>query len=313
MVLIAILYAVFAAMAFINSKLMLTNPYPFFVGMLRALGSSVLLLSYGLIFHRQALRKFRLPFHGWKDLILFGVFVHGFAMCGYSYALQYMDPVKFCFILALNPFVTAILQYFIHGEMLTHKKIIGLSLGFLGLVPILLAADHGEFSNIPQDLEILGTVTCLVSTILFSYGWIVMKRYLKEFTHPIEIANAIAMFVGGCVSAMFFTLAQYYNLTANVMLTPEFPKYMVAFVIFSLATYLLYAYLLDTFSPTFIAFAGFLEPVFGLAFGVIFLGHPITIMELVALGILFVGLNIFYREELRASPVPTMEDEDVKF
>lgn len=299
MFLIAVLYAVFAAMTFINSKLMLTNPHPFFVGMLRASVSSVFLLGIGFIFHRTAFKNFKLPVYAWKDLLLFGVLVHGFVMCGFSFAVQYTDPVKVCFIIATCPFITAILQYVLGNETFTKNKIVGLLVGFCGLVPILMASEHGAYEQIPEHLEVLGSVICFIATVLFAYGWIAMKRFLNEFSnHPIEIVNGIAMLVGSCVSLALFLL--FYACGSGPMVfSSDFPMLMSAFAISSLMTYLIYAYLLKTFSATFIAFAGFLEPVFGLVYGVVFMGHPLTLGAVGALFVLFTGLYIFYKEEIR--------------
>ncbi len=298
-VLIAVLYAIFAAMTFINSKLMLANPYPFFVGMMRAFGSAVLLLGYGWVFHRLILKRFTLPIHGWRKLIVFGACVHGLAMSGFSYSVQYTDPVKVCFIIAMCPFITAILQYFLNNEVLSVKKVIGLIVGFCGLVPILLASEHGAYADVAHHLEVLGGVVCFFATIAFAYGWIEMKKFLNEFSsYPIEIVNGIAMFVGGCVSLPLFLVFHKFALS-GIDFSVDFPFLMTAFVVSSLLTYLIYAYLLKTFSATFIAFAGFLEPVFGLIYGVAFMGHPLTFGAVGALFVVFVGLYIFYKEEIR--------------
>lgn len=298
MFLIAVLYAVFAAMTFINSKLMLSNPYPFFVGMLRALGSSVFLLAYSLIFHRKELFSFSIPASSWRDLLVFGVLVHGLVMSGFSYAVQYTDPVKVCFIIATCPFITAILQYLFYKETLTTKKIIGLLIGFCGLIPVLFASDHGAYKNVPEHLETLGSVICFIAIIFFAYGWIAMKRFLNRHSEPIAIVNGIAMLVGSGVSIVLFLIANNFSFP-HLTFTPDFSVLVTAFVASSLMTYVIYAYLLKTFSATFIAFAGFLEPVFGLVYGVLFMGHRLTVSSVGGLVILFIGLYLFYREEIK--------------
>lgn len=298
MVLVVILYFVFSAMTFINSKLMLTNPYPFFVGMTRAISCGLFLFCYSWFVHSKIMKKFSLSMRDWRDLIVFGICVHGFVMSGFSYGAQYVDPIKICFIFALCPFITAILQYLIHKETLSVKKIVGLALGFIGLVPIMLDVDHGAYKSLPVHLELLGVSVIFLSTIFFAYGWIVMKRFLKQNAHyPIEIINSIAMMIGGVVSLVLFFImsgGQIFSLS----LTPQFPILMIAFVAASLTTYMLYPYLLKTYSATFIAFAGFLEPVFGMIFGILFWGSRLTFLSSISLIVLFCGLYIFYKEEL---------------
>lgn len=299
MILIGLLYLIFSAMTFINSKLMLTNPYPFFVGMLRAVCSGIFLLSYSWFKYKKELIHFSLPKTGWKDLIAFSILVHGFAMCGFSYGIQYTDPIKICFMFATCPFVTMILEYFLHAETLTPKKIVGLAIGLLGLIPVLLDVNHGAYKDIPFHLEVLGALVTFASIVFFAYGWIVMKRFLKMFqNHSIEIVNGIAMLLGGCVSfllLLIFTQGSSFTMT----FTEEFPVLIVAFVVSSLITYMIYPYLLKTYSATFIAFAGFLEPAFALLFGMVFMGNKLTALSCLSLIILFIGLYIFYKEETR--------------
>lgn len=300
MILIGFLYLIFSAMTFINSKLMLTNPYPFFVGMLRALCGGFFLLAYSFLRHKKALKSFSLPRKGWKDLILFGIFIHAFVMCGFSYGLQYTDPIKICFMFAMCPFVTMILEYFLNQDKLTLQKIIGLIIGLLGLIPVLLKANHGAYKNVPVQLEAVGTIVIFASIVFFAYGWIIMKRFLKQHSqHPIELVNGIAMIIGGFVSFLLSLIFANGNLSSMVF-TQQFPLLVTAFIISSLMTYMIYPYLLKTYSATFLAFAGFLEPAFGLLYGVLFLRSPITMLSLFSLMLLFIGLYIFYKEELRS-------------
>ncbi|HSW75972.1 MAG TPA: DMT family transporter [Candidatus Saccharimonadales bacterium] len=299
MILIILLYAVFSAMTFINSALMAENPYPFFVGMLRALGSSIILLSYSWIFFRNETKNFTLSKRGWKLLLTYGILIHAFVMCGFSYSVQYADPVSICFIVASGPFLTAIIQYFTKEEFLTHKKMIGLVVGFLGLLPILMISQHTDAIGLKNPgLVWWGNLVAFLSMIVFCYGWIVLKQFLKEFSQPIQLINGIAMLFGGLVSAIFVIMAHGYDLF-SLKFSSDFPMLMMAFLLSSLFTYMLYVYLLKRYSPTFISFAGFLEPAFGLLYAAVFMGYGITQEALIALAILFIGLYIFYLEELK--------------
>lgn len=288
-------------MTFINSKLMLTNPYPFFVGMLRAACSGCFLMIYSWMRHKEVFKTFSLSRQGWNDLIVFGVLVHGFVMCGISYGLQYTDPIKICFMFAMCPFVTMTLEYFSRKDSLTPKKIIGLMIGLFGLIPVLLEANHGEYKNVPAYLEVWGTVVIFVSIVFFSYGWIVIKRFLKTYPdYPIELVNGIAMSVGGLVSFVLFLIFAQGNIF-SMHLTQDFSLLATAFIVSSLLTYMIYPYLLKSFTATFIAFAGFLEPAFGLLYGVLFLGNSVTKLSCFSLALLFIGLYIFYKEETKGN------------
>lgn len=300
MVLIVLLYAVFSAMTFINSSLMASNPYPFFVGMLRAFGSSAILLGYCQLFYSGWLSKFSLPKRGWRMLLTYGVLIHGFVMCGFSYSMQYADPVTVCFIVASGPFLTAIIQYFRGEEALTSKKLIGLFIGVMGLLPILMSSSHDCTALKDPSLEWWGNLISLLSMLMFSYGWIVLKQFLKEFSYPIEIINGISMLIGGFVSFLLVLLVHGFSLF-SLSFSADFPILMSAFLASSLLTYMLYVYLLERYSPTFVSFAGFLEPAFGMFYGSIIMGCVVTNNSIIALLFLLSGLYAFYREELKTS------------
>jgi len=299
MILVSVLYLIFSLTTFVNSKLLLTNPYPFFIATLRATISGLLLLGYSLLMKKKSFKNFSLPKQGWIDIIIFGSLVHGFVMCCFSYAIQYTDPIKMCFLFAMTPFITVLLEYALGTDALTFKKLIGLLIGLLGLIPILLDANPGLYKNIPFHLELFGIAIIFVSTFFFAYGWIVMKRFLANYPHhPMEIVNGIAMLFGGCFSFLLFLCLSKEN-KFPIMLTTEFPWLMSAFIVSGLVTYMIYPYLLKRYSVTFIAFAGFLEPVFGLLYGLVFMQHKITLLPCLAIIILCLGLYIFYKEETK--------------
>ena len=63
--------------------------------------------------------------------------------------------------------------------------------------------------------------------------------------------------------------------------------------------YNLYGYLLKRYSATFISFAGFVTPLFTALFGWYYLGETITASFYISAAIVFVGLFMFYQEELK--------------
>lgn len=298
MILIVLLYAVFSAMTFINSSLMSSNPYPLVVGMIRALGSGTIILGYMLIFRRSALLGIRLSGQQWRWLIAYGVLIHAIGMCGFSYSVLYANPVTVCFLFAMAPFITAVIQYAHGEERLTNKKIIGLIVGTVGLVPILLQSSTSEHVNNYQKSAELGNWITFGSMILFCYGWVIFKKLLYSCRYSIQVLNGIAMMIGGLLS-IFMVIAAYGYSFSSLSYSVDFGWLMSAFLVSSLLTYSLYAYLLQHFSPTFISFAGFLEPAFGMIYGFFLVNYQITGIDLVSFLVLFLGLYIFYLEELK--------------
>jgi len=297
MFLVLLLYAIFAAMTFINSSLMTSDPYPIIVGIFRALGSGIIILSYFALFNYKKLCTLKLTRYQWYLLTLYGVFVHAFAMCGFSYGALFADPISICFLYASAPFLTAIMLYLYEKESLSWVKVIGLLIGFAGLVPILLKTSLEDHFVALQGNALLGNGIVLISMIFFCLGWIFFKKLTSISAHNVQLLNGIAMLIGGFASSLFVVL-QYKIGFFDPSFSNNFVYLLLLFVLTSLITYSLYAYLLQYFSPTFISFAGFLEPAFAMLYGTLFFGYGIQMIDIVSFLTLFIGLYIFYRQEL---------------
>lgn len=296
MILIILLYAIFSAMTFINSALMDSNPYPLMVGMIRALGSGIIILGYMLIFRRAALLSIRLSRQQWRWLIAYAVLIHAVAMCAFSFSVLYANPVTVCFMFAMAPFITALIQY-LHGqERLTPQKFCGLVVGVIGLVPILIQSSYVGHAS-PLKSAALGNWITFGAMILFCYGWVLFKKLLQSCHYSIQMLNGIAMMIGGLLSVVM-VLAVHGVSLGSLSYSSDFGWLMAAFLASSLITYSLYAYLLQHFSPTFISFAGFLEPAFGMIYGFFLVGYQISGIDLASFFVLFLGLYIFYLDEL---------------
>ena len=255
MILVVFLYAVFSAMTFINSSLMLTNPYPLLVGMFRALGSGSIIVLYMALFAKQKIRELHLSLSEWFWLISYGVLIHSLGMCGFSYGVMFANPVTVCFLYASAPFLTAMLLYLYNGTALNKTKILGLCIGLIGLMPILLKSTNTHQEVAVMDKAWLGNGIVLISMIFFCLGWILFNRLIHSSSYPVQLLNGLAMIIGGVVSTLFVVMV-YGMKVFELPISSNFTDLLTLFIISSLLTYSLYAYLLQTFSPTFISFAG---------------------------------------------------------
>lgn len=300
MFLVIVLYAVFSGMTFINGALMADNPYPLIVGMIRAVGSGIIVLGLIGLIRRERIKDFKLSFTQWRWLISYGVLIHAIGMFGFSWSVLYGNPVTLCFIFATAPFLTALIQYGSGQERLSVQKMIGLLIGSMGLIPILFKEASTTYAHATGTSHawLMSNGVAIGSMIVFCYGWVLFKKLLLSTRYPIQLLNGIAMSIGGIFSTII--VACLYG--SSIFLFPysdNFPYLMGIFLLSNLMTYSLYAYLLQTFSPTFISFAGFLEPAFGMIYGYFLTDYRITGIDLSSFLVLFLGLYIFYLDELK--------------
>lgn len=282
---------------FLGSLILQANHYPLFVAGVRFFGAGVILLGSYYSRHKD------LMFGQIRDLLCVPFFKY--ALClyclsaiGFSWGMQYVDPVKACFVFVLAPFITALLLYFVKHETLTYKKTVGLSIGFAAVVPIILQAAHGTTHAAPWHLAMLGYFVFGCAVVAFAYGWILNQEMHQTIHAPSALITGAALVVGGFTTLIFAGLVRMKS-AAAMQLTQDFWWLVLMFAILTAVAYNLYSELLKRYSPTFIAFASFLEPAFGLLYASVFLGQTISTVSLVSLTALGFGLYIFYQEELR--------------
>ena len=159
-----------------------------------------------------------------------------------------------------------------------------------------------------------------------SYGWIVVKQLIIRGYTPVLI-NGVAMLGGGICAGFSSLLIEgrprllstvptcSLNTPGLAYMTSTFgPYYGQIFLIASYLVFLilvaniifynLYAFLLKRYSVTMLSFAGISCPLFAMLFGSFYLGEPFSYTFLLSFMIIFVGVYIFYRQELPPIKTP---------
>ena len=271
------------AMHYVDSPL-------FFLTIRMLLAGSGMLLTSFFITSKRFLMSF-------KDFLLlcaagfFGVFL---AFGCEFWALQFVSSIKVNLFYSLSPFMTALLSYIFYQENLSLKKIAGLFVGFMGMIPLSLGGSSSFTSYLPTSVYDLGL---LISVASAAYAWFLIKELMNKGI-PMLFINGGMTFLGGCMC--LFTHA----LTANGTFIPLVTSWnmmlscMVGLIIISnVIGYTMYGYLLNSYSLTLLSFTGFLCPLFGLMYSYLFMGEPFSWGYVVSLVCVFVGLMLFYFDE----------------
>lgn len=301
MFLVAFLYMIIAS-TFTIGKLALQYVQPIFFIAIRMLLAGLLLLGYLYFFRRSKLFFHKKNLWDFVSIIIFHIF---FSFVLEFWALNHLNSSKVCIFYNLSPFISAIFSYFWFGEKMTKKKFLGLSLGFLGFLPIIIArGGAGEvslgavwFLSWPE-LMMLFSVTSSV------YGWTVVRKLAWQ-GYDIILINGIGMLGGGILSLITSFFVEGYptiNRVSDSMATDLFTCFGYMLLLIFLANvvfYNLYGFLLHRYTVTFLSFAGFLTPLFAAGYGWIFIGEAVGWSFFLTIFLVFWGLYLFYQEELR--------------
>lgn len=289
--LLLLLHAFFAA-TYTLGKSSLLYASPIFAVSVRLVGCGLLLLVL-LWFRGLSFRVDR------RDLGIFAIFSF---FLFYSYVpdymvLPYMSSTKWALIYTLTPFCTALISYLYGSERLTWQKVIGLCIGFAGIVPVLIFGTNSESAD---DLYRFSwpemvMMACMVS---YSYGWVLANRLIREKKYNAALVNGIGMLLGGIGG--FCTLPLVEGLRHNpVHAWWPFVGVMVPLILITVFVFTVNTHLLKYYTVTFLMFIAFVDPLYVALYGWLFLKEHVGPYFFLSSFMLFLGLFIFYREELK--------------
>jgi drug/metabolite transporter (DMT)-like permease len=300
MLLIIALYGLFASSLFISKVLVENYTQPIFYTGIRMIIGGSLLLGYQYFNPRQQFVVKRKHLWLYAQLIIFSILITYILR---FWGLQSLPAYKASFLHNLSPFITSFYSYFIFQEKMTKKQWLGLGIGLLGMIPILLTSSPdeqklGEFLYISwPELAIIG---CVVAQ---SYGWIIMRKLLRDKSYSPMMINGISMTMGGIIALGLSVPVEGF---APVDHWAGFLFWlMLAILVSNIICTNLYGHLLRSYTATFLSFAGFLTVIFSAFyewFGSllapdIFQRH-ITWHFYASCLVVFIGLYLFYKDEL---------------
>lgn len=213
------------------------------------------------------------------------------------WGLQHLTSSKTALLFNSSPFFTAMYSYIFFNEKMTIKQWIGLVIGFLGLIPILLTTSlaeqvYGEFFYLSWP-----EVAILVAVSLHSYGWIVVRKLIRNKDHSPSMVNGICMLFGGILALLTTPFIEKLQPIDNLSSFIGWLSYVI--IVSNIICHNLYGYLLKHYSATFLSFCGFVVPIFAGLYGWGFLHEKITWHFYLSCFIVFIGLYLFYQDELK--------------
>lgn len=262
---------------------------PFFVVGVRMVIAGLLLYCYHLWSTKQWRCIAKKDIFLFVQIILFHVY---FAYILDLWSLQYLTSSQSSFIYNVSPFIAALLSYFCFSEKMTWKKWLGLSIGFVGLLPEMISTSKAHVAAVPVVALLCGVGSA-------AYGWILMRTLVKERGYSPIIVNGIGM-LGGGVLALITSIGfdgWSGTLVSNLWMFVQLITLII--IVANLIFYNFYGYLLKKYTATFLSFAGLTCPLFAALFGWLFLGETVNYTFFVSLIVVSCGLYLFYQEELR--------------
>lgn len=255
---------------------------PIFTSTLRSVIASLCGIVYCLRKGQKLFHTDIMLFHGFMVGLLFGL---EFA-CIY-FGLLYTDAARSVVFVYLSPFVVAVgAHLFLKGDRLTLTKTIGLILAFLGVVIVFQGRPSGA-----KPTMLIGDILQITAAFLWGATTIYIKRYMAEKVNPINTFLYQLFFSIPILFAVSLILEPHWvkDMTFAVSASLFYQSVIVAFI-----SYFIWFWLIHEYSVSRLSAFTFFTPVFGVLFGVLFMGEEFTLslmvgLPMVCLGIFFVN------------------------
>lgn len=237
------------------------------------------------------------PLRMWGSIAIIGFLMAVVGNGGVVWAQQYVASGLAAVVVAMVPFWSVIVEACLpNGERVTTRTIIGLVLGFLGIVVLVwpeLTLDDGAG---------LMFVWGVVALQLACAGWALGTSYLKRNpTNGSPLGSlAVQMLLSG---AMLLVIATATGEWQELSFTPRSTAAMAYLVVFgSIVGYTAYLYALKNLPVSTVSLYAYVNPVIAVLLGAAVLDEPFTPRIAVASLLVFGGIAVV--KTAQAAKVP---------
>ena len=290
---LALLYVFLWSSAFVPSRVLSRMGEPLWVLTVRFAIASVLMAVVVVALRRPWPRTRA----AWIQIAGYGLLANAtYLGCTYE-ALRHLSSGMGAIIASTNPLLLALVAPALLNEPLTGRKIVGLLLGFGGVL-VAMSARAGTQAARPADvlLAFVGVVALVGSTLVF-------KR-LKT-AEDLLAANTVQL---GTASVALLPVAILLEGAPHFPPTAEFILNLAYLIlVMSLGATFLWFWLLRHGEASRVSAFYFLTPIFGLALGALLLGEPVRPLD--GLGLAAVAAGIVLVQSSRGRPVPAAVKE----
>lgn len=227
-----------------------------------------------------------------KILVVTGLFICQISL--FYTALRYTHASRGTLVSNLQPFLVLVLAHWmIPGDRVTVKKILGISMGFTGVVFMFL-----QKQGITSELRI-GDLLALTSVFLWAYNAVYTKKIIHDF-RPFQVI----LYQGTLGFPVFFLEGYFWDapMVSHVDLAVLGSLCYQGIVTASFG-FVMWLYYLNRFGAVTMHSYVFILPISGVFFGGLVLGEPVaTRPMIVSLCLIVLGIVLIHSRR-RIKPV----------
>ncbi len=284
--LILIIISSFWALGFLFVKVGERSITPISEMTLRAVIAAITLVIICIILKKDLIK----PLRKFRAFLLFSVLGVTIPWLGIAYSEEIISSGLAATMLAILPIFTYLITTFIiKTEKFTLHGAAGLAIALLGLVLVI-----GVNNILSHNSTLMGAMIILGAFFSYAVNGILVPVYAKD-TDPFVIITYTIGFAAIIIAVLAFIIEEPTMVPFN---TENILALLGLAVISTAFGFSGYYFLIDRAGPFFTSLLGYLAPVFGVIFGVVFLDNRFNTLQLVGIALVLLGIVLINKQKL---------------
>ncbi|HEX2969186.1 MAG TPA: DMT family transporter [Bacteroidales bacterium] len=240
-----------------------------------------------------------------KDLLyIFSVFVFGVVInqALFLAGLALTSPINSSIIMSINPIFAFVFAALILKEKITFLKGTGLTIGFAGVMILILQNGTPDISS----STFLGDIFTLTNTISWALYTVVIKRMLEKY-HPVTVMKWTFLF--GMLVNVPLGYREFVTTDWSAISFVAWTE--IGFVVFfaTFLGYLLLSFGLRRLSPTIVSTYTYIQPVIAAYFATLLGQDRIDVVMIFSACLIFAGVYVVSRQRSQEQKASSIRNE----
>ena len=220
----------------------------------------------------------------WRKTFIAGLFAQGIPFVLINWGEQYVDSSLASILNGLVPLFTIIFAHFIVAdEKLNIQKIIGVSLGFLGL--IVLVAPGLQYG---VEGSTLGILSITLAAISYGIGLSFIRKY---FTNTPSFKAPAAQLLSVTIYLVPLALIVHPNFSLTAVSVSAWGSVLVLAFFGTAIAFIVYFKLIERSSAGYASLVTYLMPIYGVLLGIVFLGEEVSVWMILGASLILLGIK----------------------
>jgi drug/metabolite transporter (DMT)-like permease len=274
-ILMGVIFSLIWSSAFTSAKILVTAASPLMVLSLRFLISGLI----GITLARMLGQKIQLNRGEWTVVVIIGISQNALYLAFNFIAMQWIEASLASIIASLLPLLVAAVCLVFLGEKTGFKGMLGLTVGFGGVLVIMLDKLSGSSAS-------LGMILCLIGVAALAGATLYVGRVMSLNKNVVMIVG-LQMLVGSITLFPFSLIFETWYIEWSTI-------FILAFLYTTLVPGLLgtiiWFLLVKRVGPVRAATFHFLNPFFGVLVAALILAEPLSVRDVIGVTIIMAGI-----------------------